>query len=132
MTTMPDLANLFPNLADQLPSREGALRPIGRRRAARVRLLRPRRPSPTLVLLTEIRATLLRLEHAVEAQAALYLDIGAVVEQLRAELLVNTRERRETNEAIGRLSRQHTELRRDLNQTELHIPLRHSRRKPLG
>jgi hypothetical protein len=26
----------------------------------------------------------------------------------------------------------HTELRRDLKQTELHVPLRHSRRRPLG
>jgi hypothetical protein len=84
------------------------------------------------VLLTEIRTILLRLDRAAEAQEALYLDIGAAIEQLRAELLVNTRERRETNEAIARLSRQHTELRRDLKQTDLHIPLRHSRRRPLG
>ena len=26
----------------------------------------------------------------------------------------------------------HIELRRDLKQTELHVPLRHSRRRPLG
>jgi hypothetical protein len=84
------------------------------------------------VLLTEIRTILLRLDQAAETQTALYLDIGAAVETLRAELLVNTRERRETNEAIARLSRQHTELRRDLKQTDLHIPLRHSRRRPLG
>jgi hypothetical protein len=85
-----------------------------------------------LVLLTEIRTILLRLDQAVEVQAALHLDIGAAVEQLRAELTVNTRERRETNEAISRLSRLHIELRRDLGTTELHVPLRHTRRKPLG
>jgi hypothetical protein len=37
-----------------------------------------------------------------------------------------------TNEAIGRVERQHTELRRDLGTTSLHIPVRHTRRKPLG
>jgi hypothetical protein len=84
------------------------------------------------VLLTEVRSILLRIETAVETQTTLYLDIGAAVEQLRAELAVNTYERRAGNEAIARLSRQHTELRRDLGQTELHVPLRHSRRRPLG
>jgi hypothetical protein len=84
------------------------------------------------VLLTEIRTILLRLDQAADTQEALYLDIGAAIEQLRAELALSTRERRETNEAVGRLSRQHTELRRDLGQTDLHVPLRHSRRRPLG
>jgi multidrug resistance efflux pump len=74
------------------------------------------------VLLTEVRSALLRIE----------TDIGAAVEQLRAELAVSIRERRAANEAIARLSRQHTELRRDLKQTELHVPLRHSRKRPLG
>jgi hypothetical protein len=64
-----------------------------------------------LVLLTELRGILLRLERAVE---------------------VNTRERRETNEAIGRLARQHVELRRDLGRTELHLFPHHNRRRPLG
>jgi hypothetical protein len=62
-------------------------------------------------MLTELRSILLRVERAIE---------------------VNTRERRETNEAIGRLARQHVELRRDLGKTELHIPPRHSRKRPLG
>ena len=129
---MPDLLTLFPGLVDQLPSREGAQRPIGQRRTIRPRSLHPRRPSPTLTLLTEIRTILLRLDQAAEAQEALYLDIGAAVEQLRAELAISTHERRAGNEAIARLSRQYTELRRDLGQTELHVPLRHSRRRPLG
>jgi hypothetical protein len=84
------------------------------------------------VLLTDVRSALFRIETAIEAQTSLYLDIGAAVERVTAELAANTRERRETNEAIGRLARQHVELRRDLKQTELHVPLRHSRRRPLG
>jgi hypothetical protein len=83
-------------------------------------------------LLTELRSALSRVESAIEAQTALYIDIGAAVEQLRAELAVNTHERRETNEVLGRLARQHVELRRDLGQTDLHVPLHHSRRRPLG
>jgi len=129
---MPDLLTLFPGLVDQLPSREGVQQPIGRGRTIRPRSLRPRRPSPTLVLLTDVRSALFRIETAIEAQTSLYLDIGAAVERVTAELAANTRERRETNEAIGRLARQHVELRRDLKQTELHVPLRHSRRRPLG
>ena len=42
------------------------------------------------------------------------------------------RERRQTNERIEQLTRQHTELRRDLQKTELHVPARHTRRRPLG
>jgi hypothetical protein len=56
-------------------------------------------------LLGEIRTTLRRMERDIEAQTALYLDIGAAVERVTVELAVNTRERRETNEAIARLAR---------------------------
>jgi hypothetical protein len=83
-------------------------------------------------LLTELRSALSRVESAIEAQTALYIDIGAAVEQLRAELAVSTRERRAANEGIARLARQHTELRRDLGQTGLHVAVHSSRRRPLG
>jgi hypothetical protein len=122
---MPDLLTLFPGFADQLPSRDGAQRPIGRRRARRPKLLRPKQLSPTLVKLNEITRTLGRLED-------LFIDVGAALEKLASELQITTHERRQTNEKIAMLLRQHTELRRDLKATELHIPLRHSRRKPLG
>jgi hypothetical protein len=64
-----------------------------------------------LALLTELRTILLRLERAIEA---------------------NTKERREANEAIAQLMRQHVELRRDLGRTELHLFPHHNRRRPLG
>ena len=53
--------------------------------------LRPRRPSPTLVLLPEIRTILLRLARAIAPQAAFFIDIGAAVEQVRSELVASTR-----------------------------------------
>jgi hypothetical protein len=83
-------------------------------------------------MLGEIRDRVAQLEAAVEAQTGLYLDLGAAIERLTAELAVNTRERRETDEAIGRLARQHVELRRDLRLSDMHHVPRHSRRRPLG
>ena len=110
---------LFPGLADALPPRDGyALRPIGRRRSSRpATSARSQRPSQAQLL-----------HHLADVVA----DIGPLLGRIEAELVANTRERRETNEAIGRLARLHTELRRDLGRTELHVPSRHSRRWPLG
>ena len=111
--------DLFPGLAVALPPRAGyAQRPIGRRRSSRGSTApRARSPSQAKVL-----------HHLAEVLA----DIGPLLERIEAELAANTRERRAANEAIGRLARQHTELRRDLGRTELHVPSRHSRRRPLG
>ena len=114
-----EMMALFPGLADALPPRDGyALRPIGRRRSSRQPTsARSRRPSQAQLL-----------HHLADVLA----DIGPLLGRIEAELVANTRERRETNEAIGRLARQHTELRRDLGRTELHVLPRHSRRRPLG
>jgi hypothetical protein len=130
---MSDLASLFPDLVNQLPPRQDyAQRPVGRGRQRRPSPARRRGPSRTLRLLTGIAEVLARIEQALETHAALMLDIGTALERVAAENAVSAHERRQTNEMLLRLTRQHTELRRDLKQTDLHVPLRHSRRRPLG
>ena len=87
----------FPGLADQLPPRDGyAARPIGRQRDRRPTPARLRRPSPTLVLLREIREILWRIERTVKAQTALHLDVCALAQRVLAELAVTSRERRDS------------------------------------
>ena len=81
----------------------------------------PRRPSPTTLLLAEVQ----RL-------GTMLAGILLMLERIEAEFATSTRERRQTNEIVDRLARQHVELRRDLGKTELHLLPRHSRRRPLG
>jgi hypothetical protein len=68
----------------------------------------------------------------VQRLAALLESLEPLLERILVELVVSTQERRQTNEHVERLARQHVELRRDLGRTDLHVPARYTRRRPLG
>jgi hypothetical protein len=104
------------------PRREYAQRPIGRRRS---RLSSPASRITRDYQLTAIRALL-------ETHSGLLLDIGAAIERLTSEVISTHGERRRIGEQLDRLLRSQTETRRALGATSLHIPPRHSRRRPLG
>jgi hypothetical protein len=98
--------------------REGyAQRPIGRRRGPRF--------SPA-----SRRSAI--ASHQLAAIRTLLLDVGAAIEKLTAEVIASRPERRRIGEQLERLLRSQTETRRQLGQTNLHVPLRHSARRPLG
>jgi hypothetical protein len=123
---MPDSLELFADLVDAPAPRDGfAERPIGRRRNPR--------PSPTRRgASSRVVEALHRVERALEAHSVVTLDLAATAERLASDLTTAARERREIRERLNQLLRAQTETRRALGQTDLHIPVRHSRRRPLG
>jgi hypothetical protein len=72
------------------------------------------------------------IERALEAHSVVVLDLATVTERLAAELRTTAHERRQISETIVRLERQFVEMKRSRGERELHIPARHSRRRPLG
>jgi hypothetical protein len=101
-----------------------AQRPIGRRRGSRFSPA-SRRSAIVSHQLTAIRSLL-------ETHGTLLLDVGAAIEKLTGEVIASRPERRRIGEQLERLLRSQTETRRQLGQTNLHVPLRHSARRPLG
>jgi hypothetical protein len=101
-----------------------AERPIGRRRGPRFAPA-SRRSAIASHQLAAIRSLL-------ETHSGLLLDVGAAIEKLTAEVIASRPERRRIGEQLERLLRSQTETRRQLGQTNLHVPLRHSARRPLG
>jgi hypothetical protein len=84
-------------------------------------------------LLPEIRANqLTAIRSLLETHGTLLLDVGAAIEKLTAEVITSHSERRRIGEMLDRLLRSQTETRRALGGTSLHIPPRHSARRPLG
>jgi hypothetical protein len=118
-----DRPRLFQHLPAAMPPRDGyALTPIGRKGSRRKAAARPRKPSPALLLLAELQRV-----------GPLLSAVVPLLQRIANELAKSAFERRQSNEAVARLTRQHTELRRDLAKTELHtFPRGHSRRQPLG
>ena len=101
-----------------------AERPIGRRRGARF--------SPASRGSGIASHQLAAIRTLLETHGTLLLDVGAAIEKLTAEVIASRSERRRIGEQLGRLLRSQTETRRQLGQTNLHVPLRHSARRPLG
>jgi hypothetical protein len=109
---------LFPgaDLGANAEPNGGCRAPIGRRDhgRGRSRIIRPQRPS-TVAVLRELR-------RLIEVQHAEVLD---EIERLK-------RYRRDDDESGPAILRHVVEIRRALGLTELHIPARHSRRRPMG
>jgi hypothetical protein len=122
-----DQLTLFAVVSEPGPVRreDYAQRPIGKRRSRRYSPAATAR-GPTLASRVAAIRTLL------EAHGALLVEIGAAIEKLTAEVLASHSERRRIGEQLDRLLRSQVETRRQLGQTQLHIPPRHSRRRPLG
>ena len=116
-------SQLFPYLPAAGPPRDGyAVKPVGRKGSRRKSAAaRTRQPPPAVLLLAELQRV-----------APLLAGIGPLLQRIECELAKSAGERRQTNELVGRLTRQHVELRRTLGATALHVPPRYSRRRPLG
>jgi hypothetical protein len=119
---MADTLEMFPGLElGRGPVNGGAARPIGRVRGRRPRpaLRRSRPPSPTARALASL-------------QLQLTAGFDALTEALGKLESEVCRLRREQIELPSQLLRRMTELERAVGRNELHIPARHSRRRPLG
>jgi hypothetical protein len=58
--------------------------------------------------------------------------IEPLLQTIASEIVIASRERRQTNEALDAVARQIVELRRDHGLTALHVPPHYTRRRPLG
>jgi hypothetical protein len=85
------------------------------------------------VLRREVVGLRTRLDHLLETQGRLMLELGTAVEKLNAELSRSRPDRQLLHERIELALRQTTEIRRHLQLTNVHTPMpRHTRRRPLG